>query len=576
MSYLRLNPLDELKEGRARLRILLVGVNYYRDEESFSPLNFAVKDCEELAKAFQQVTERFKDSHQNFTTQIIPLFGLEASPLTADSITTELGHLLQGVTAKDTVIVYFSGHGKIDEETQKFYLCLTDTSEADLAGTGLDVQRLLNQLKQSGVKKQIILLDACHSAAGNLAARGKGATIAAPRSNRATPDPEPAGPEPADTDLSSRLQGIVQEFAVPDRDFYALLSCGANQQSWECPELKHGVFTYYLIQGLLQEATVESQGQLFIRSLHEYVEHRTEHYCRYVLKLKPNQIQTPVFVGSGKGHALIVGLRSQTPANNLGNRRERQQQYRDQVWQTLEQQYPRYPNDPDKRNQLQRAWQTQFPTLSPNELTRIAAETIAEFEEYLSHYKSRAIATLLTAYPPAADPFQKLRQAFGLRPEVVEEQEQQAHSLFNRQKDRYLAAAFEQLHPWEAAGLTPERRKTVATHLNDLQLAIEAELQEFEIEVGFAAIADALIAEASNHLATQAQLYRECCSRCLRQPAPEREQERAQLEQTLQERYKFPAEQLLKIYREIAVTVKQDEECYEAEFLRLLQQDTDA
>jgi hypothetical protein len=576
-SYLRLNPLDELKGGKARLRILLIGVDYYCDEKSFSSLKFPAKDCEKLADAFIKVTNEFKDKTQKLTTQVVQLLGLKDDLLTANSLSLAIDEFLSDVNPKDTVIFYFAGHGKIDETTKKFYLCLSDTFGDRLAETGLDIQLFLDKLKESGVKKQVILLDACHSAASNLAARNRGAAISIPRSTRNVDEPEVS-------DLSSRLQDIVQEFAVPDRDFYAILSCRANQQSWECPKLGHGVFTYYLIQGLLQDAELEDQGQLFIRSLHEYVEHETTYYCG--AELEPNQVQTPVFAGSGSGHRLIVGLRSPvSPPADLPDSsggafpRNRREEYRNLVRQTLEQQYPDYPNNLEKRSAFWESCKTRFSILAADERQRLEDETISEFKGVLSHYCKCATERLFELYPHSSETFVALRQEFeqeyGLALHLAALQEQEANGLFNQQKARYQTAAFEALRQLDETNLSIEFSSAIATQLQFLQAEIETELRGSNIEVNLTAIVHLLILEAANALAEQRERYRECCSLSLRHLSSEREQEKLHLEQTLREKYKFSADQLLQMCHEIEIIVKQDEELYESEYIRLLQQDTD-
>lgn len=576
MPPLRRIPLDELKAGKAKLRIFLVGVNYYCNDTQFAPLNFAVKDCTELAKAFQIVTDGFRDSKQQPTTQIVSLVGLEDSPLNVDSITSKLDGLLQDVSPKDTVIFYFAGHGKIDKATGKFYLCLTDTTSDNLAGSGLDIQLFLNKLKQSGVRKQIILLDACHSGAGDLTARDRGATlIATPRSLDSI-DPSQTA---SHTDPSSRLENIVQEFSTSDREFYAILSCGANQRSWECPNLKHGVFSHFLIQGLLNDVEPGSDGQLSISSLHEYVGNATEDYCRD--ELRPSQLQTPVCVTSGRGgHTLIVGMRQ--PAS-----KRLKEEYRDLVRLILEQHYPDLDNSEELqafrnacRAQFKEASGTRSSLLFNDNLELIENEVIHEFKQVLNqhiHYRKCATKHLFDSYPHGSDPFFKLRKEFErefgtLVLDLAALQEKQAQDLFNQQKERYLEVTFTALHSFEQIEQTPEFSSMVVASLESLQIEIETELRELGIEVTFSAIAHSLLPEAINLLAEQTELYRELCSLCLRQPSLERDQEKSQLEYVLQHQYRFPEYKLMQIDREIEAIVKQDEESYESEYIRLLQE----
>lgn len=69
---------------------------------------------------------------------------------------------------------------------------------------------------------------------------------------------------------------------------YALLSCDRDRQSWEFPELGHGVFTYYLMQGLRGEAA-DAQGLIDADGLYKYVYHQTLQYID-----KTNQQLRPI------------------------------------------------------------------------------------------------------------------------------------------------------------------------------------------------------------------------------------------------------------------------------------------
>ncbi len=70
---------------------------------------------------------------------------------------------------------------------------------------------------------------------------------------------------------------VLRKRAAQRKGFYALLSCDRGQQSWEFPQLGHGVFTYYLIQGLRGEAA-DSQGVIEADGLYRYVYHQTLTY----------------------------------------------------------------------------------------------------------------------------------------------------------------------------------------------------------------------------------------------------------------------------------------------------------
>ena len=55
---------------------------------------------------------------------------------------------------------------------------------------------------------------------------------------------------------------------------------GPNEVSLELPELGHGVFTYYLLEGLRGKADRNGDGVVTVSELYEYVEEQVERKVR--------------------------------------------------------------------------------------------------------------------------------------------------------------------------------------------------------------------------------------------------------------------------------------------------------
>ena len=230
----------------AKLWILLVGVNQYQDTENLASLQYSALDCRGLGEALTEATASFTSKeviiHHDFVSQRPQLAAVQQS---IDRITKLAGQ-------DDTILFYFSGHGILDTDTQQVALCLADTDTQQLLTTGLPLNNLLGQLSNCGASQQLIWLDACHS--GGMTLRGTGLT------------------EP-----SSQLVEVLRHKATESKGFYALLSCDRAQQSWEFPELGHGVFTYYLMRGLRGEAA-DARGVIEADALYQYVYHQTLRY----------------------------------------------------------------------------------------------------------------------------------------------------------------------------------------------------------------------------------------------------------------------------------------------------------
>ena len=74
---------------------------------------------------------------------------------------------------------------------------------------------------------------------------------------------------------------------------------GANEVSAEYDKLEHGVFTYYLIEGLRGKADSDSNGLITVDEVYRYV---SEHVPQ-----ETGQEQHPIKKGTVEGH-LILGV----------------------------------------------------------------------------------------------------------------------------------------------------------------------------------------------------------------------------------------------------------------------------
>ena len=232
-----------LRKDQGKLWILLVGVNAYQDEE-LPKLNYSAVDCQGLAEALVATEGRFTAKEVN----IYHDFASEKPTL--NNTIAGLEKIITVARPQDTILFYFSGHGILDLETNQAILCLKDTEKNNLLTTGLSLEKLLQSLTSSAAHQQLVWLDACHSGSINLM----------PHAN---PTPQ--------------FIQVLRQCASQSKGFYALLSCDRGQQSWEFPELGHGVFTHYLIRGLQGEAA-DIQGAIDIDTLYRYVYHRTLQY----------------------------------------------------------------------------------------------------------------------------------------------------------------------------------------------------------------------------------------------------------------------------------------------------------
>ena len=268
------------------LWLLLVGVNHYQDA-SLPDLRYSAVDCEGLSVALTEAAPAFAQQkirvHHDNALQ----------PPTLATVQASLEQVVSEAQPQDTILFYFSGHGIQTtgpvSEAQQAVLCFTDTQKENLLETGLSLQLLLRALNRSAARQQLVWLDACHS--GDMTLRGT------------TVD-------------------VLRQQAAKSSGFYALLSCDQDQRSWEFPQLGHGVFTYYLMQGLRGEAA-NAQGAISADSLYRYVYYQTLRYIdktnqqlRVINQQKRSRgdlhlqteypLQTPKRIVEGVGESVLV------------------------------------------------------------------------------------------------------------------------------------------------------------------------------------------------------------------------------------------------------------------------------
>jgi tetratricopeptide (TPR) repeat protein len=173
----------------------------------------------------------------------------------------------------DLVIIYLSTHGSpADSDIRGVnYVVAHDTLIKHLFATGINLQQLLQTIKERVHTKRILLcLDTCYSGAGG-AAGGKGLV-------RTNVD---------GADVAQGIGSLVIASSQPD------------QRSWESDDLKNSYFTKYLIQSLSKSNGMVDVYQAF-EAMKEQVQSDVLH--------DKGQLQTPTLSGKFDGPGLIVGV----------------------------------------------------------------------------------------------------------------------------------------------------------------------------------------------------------------------------------------------------------------------------
>ena len=236
-------PKDrDTKSGPQRWAVV-VGTSEYLNR-GVAPLKYADKDAEAFAR-FLQTPEGggFQPDHMRI------LLNKDA---TLGRLQEALIDFLQQAIDKDLVIIYFAGHGLPDPaRPQLLYLLTYDADPSRLGTTAFPMWQIKDVLERYiSAKRIVVFSDACHSGgiSVDFATRGMDAT----KSNLINQYL---------ADLSRTKEGIV-----------IFTASAAGEVSQEIPELGHGIFTYYLLQGMKGEADFNNDYSVTINELMQYVE----------------------------------------------------------------------------------------------------------------------------------------------------------------------------------------------------------------------------------------------------------------------------------------------------------------
>jgi Caspase domain len=138
-----------------RYRALLIGNSTYpADEHNLQPLKGPVKDIAALNRALiDPGSGLFADAD----VTLLP----EA---TSSRAIRTLGRFFGTAGRDDVLLVYFSGHGKLDR-SGRLHLCMQDTESTDLLSTAVSSARINEFADASHARNLVIVLDCCYAGA---------------------------------------------------------------------------------------------------------------------------------------------------------------------------------------------------------------------------------------------------------------------------------------------------------------------------------------------------------------------------------------------------------------------------
>lgn len=307
LSWGQWNPLDpELEQSRLGNRFaLLIGVNQY--PFPFSSLQYAESDMTALAAALERTGFPQKNIILMTTAAKDELY----QP-TAKNIQTQIEAVAQKCKPGDILWVAFSGHGA--QLNGKAFLCPCDL-RPNAPTSMVSRDWIYDQLDACKATHKLFLTDSCRSEIPEPEAKennsgnpenstnsgnsgNSGNNISSNISETKGKNPPVAGNRPVRTEDSS--DGAAK------RRFALMASCQQDQYSIEPPELKHGLFLYFLIEGLnggsASDPTTNANGEITLFRLFDYASARTIAYARRQF----SETQNPTFVHTSEISNFVV------------------------------------------------------------------------------------------------------------------------------------------------------------------------------------------------------------------------------------------------------------------------------
>jgi len=198
------------------------------------------------------------------------------------NILSALGTFLaRNALKNDKVFIFYAGHGAPEadytrKESDGFskYLVPYDANANDLYATGIPMAEIRTIFERVESDQLIFVADACYSGASG------GRTFSAVKGARAI-----------------RITGDFVENLAPKGSGRVILAASdVNEVSLELPELKHGIFTYYLLEGLRGAADVNKDGKISVQEAYDYLSEKVSRHSK-----QAGGNQHPIWKGEIKG-----------------------------------------------------------------------------------------------------------------------------------------------------------------------------------------------------------------------------------------------------------------------------------
>jgi tripartite motif-containing protein 71 len=192
----------------------------------------------------------------------------------------------KSITANDTILFYFSGHG-IPDNNGKVFLASSETDPEIPSMHGFsfdDLAYLFDKLCPS--LRKVMILDCCYSGAAEISGKGVGNTE-----------------KDAETNETNKSKSIIDEKSTvieQGEGKYLLAASQGYQEAYALKERGHSIFTYFLLEGLKGEA-VNDDGYVTPETIGKFI-----HRKIVSLPFDRRPKQTPLSKGEACGEIVLA------------------------------------------------------------------------------------------------------------------------------------------------------------------------------------------------------------------------------------------------------------------------------
>ena len=167
---------------------------------------------------------------------------------------------------KTDVFLFYSGHGLPSMDGKSLYLLPPEVDRDYLERTAISQQEVISLINSAKPRSALLLLDSCYS-----------------------------GQTRSGQTLLADARPISVAVKIPDipKTFTLFSASGPNEISSSSAELKHGVFSFFLMKGLEGDADLNKDGGITIAELKDFVSSKVKNWAS-----RSNRTQNPMLIGN--------------------------------------------------------------------------------------------------------------------------------------------------------------------------------------------------------------------------------------------------------------------------------------